>query len=98
MVTSCVKNCLIQQVTGGNIEGTRRRERRSNSNLMILGKEKILEFERGNARWTSLENSLWKRLWTCETWLPILREHTFQIFENTLFDHITNEDILQEMR
>jgi hypothetical protein len=88
---------------------------------MILGKEKIMEFERGNARSNSLENSLWKRPWTCrktdytekermnervnekiqescETWPLILTEHTFQICENTVFDHIRNEDILGELK
>jgi len=44
----------------------------------------------------------WINEWTdtecCETWLPTLTEHIFQIFENTLFDHKRNEDILEEMK
>jgi len=33
--------------------------------MMILGKQKTLEFERGNPRSNSQKNSLWKRPWTC---------------------------------
>ena len=29
------------------------------------GNERILEFERGSTRYHSVENSLWKTLWTC---------------------------------
>jgi len=31
----------------------------------LKGKEKMLEFEREHTRLHCLENSLWKRLWTC---------------------------------
>jgi len=30
-----------------------------------LGKDRIMEFERGSTRWHCVENSLWMRLWTC---------------------------------
>ena len=44
----------------------------------------------------------WKNEWTdtdgCETRLPTLREHTFQISENTLFDHNKNEEVLEELK
>jgi hypothetical protein len=33
--------------------------------LEVTRKEKILEIERGSTRSLSMENSLWKRLWTC---------------------------------
>ena len=32
---------------------------------MTLRRNGILEAERGSTRWHALENSLWKRLWTC---------------------------------
>jgi len=35
------------------------------SNYYLRGKEKILEPERGRIRSHLVENSIWKRLWTC---------------------------------
>jgi hypothetical protein len=35
------------------------------SNYWMRGKGKILKLERGRIRSHSVENSIWKKLWTC---------------------------------
>jgi hypothetical protein len=59
---------LLKHVTEGQVEGkiagTRRQGRRSKQ-LLDGFKEKILEIERGGTRSLCVENTLWKRLWTC---------------------------------
>jgi len=32
---------------------------------MALREKRMLEIEKGNTGWHSVENSLWKRLWAC---------------------------------
>jgi hypothetical protein len=58
------RNCLIKHIAEGNIEGTRRRERRHKPLLGKLGsgEGKKLEFEKESTRSHSLEKWLWKRL------------------------------------
>jgi hypothetical protein len=57
---------VIEGKLEGRIEMTGRRGRRRKQLLVLLqGKEKILEIERGSTRSHSMENSLWKRLQTC---------------------------------
>ena len=62
------RNCLLQQVTEGKIKGqievTRRRGRRRKKVLDDL-KERILSIEEGSSRSPYVEESFWKRLWTC---------------------------------
>jgi hypothetical protein len=58
-------NCLVKHVTEGTI---RREDDTSGEEEELLdhkGNVRILVFERGRARSHSVENSLWKRLWTC---------------------------------
>jgi len=57
------RNCLLKHVIVGNIEGTRREVRRCKRPLEDF-KVKIRETERGSTRSHSLEDSLWKKLWT----------------------------------
>jgi len=61
--------CLLKHVTEGNTEGrkevTGRRARRGKQLLDEVKKAMILETERGSTRSHSVENSLWKKLWTC---------------------------------
>jgi hypothetical protein len=40
-------------------------EEEVSSYCMFIRKDSILEIERGSIRSYSMENSLWKRLWTC---------------------------------
>jgi len=62
------RNCLLKYVIegkiGARIEVTGRRERRR-WQIVDEGKERILENERGSGGSHSVEDSLWKRLWTC---------------------------------
>jgi len=62
------RNCLLQQVIEGKIQGgievTGRQGRRRRKLLDDL-KERILSFERGSSGSHYVESSLWKRLWTC---------------------------------
>jgi ABC-type tungstate transport system permease subunit len=44
---------------------TAMRGRRRKQLLDDLENERVLEIERGSSRTHSMENSLWKRLWTC---------------------------------
>jgi hypothetical protein len=63
--------CLLKHVIEGKTEGrkevTGRRARRGKQLPDEVKKEMILETERGSTRSHSVENSLWKRLWTCCT-------------------------------
>ena len=63
-----LRNCLLKHVIEGKIEGrtlvTGRRGRRCKQLLYDLTK-RVLEFKRGSTKSHSVENSLWKRLWTC---------------------------------
>ena len=63
-------NCLLQHVTEEEIEGrTELTGRRGRRRKQILddptGKVRILGTERGSTKSQSVENSLWKRMWTC---------------------------------
>jgi hypothetical protein len=42
-----------------------RPEKRFKQLLDDLKENRRLELEKGSMRWHSVENSLWKRLWTC---------------------------------
>jgi len=42
---------------------------------MTFGKEKILEFVTDDSRSHSLENSLWRRLWTCSKTDNVMNGH-----------------------
>jgi len=59
------RNCLLKQVIEG--KGERIEEEAENGRRFwtILRKSKILELERGSTRSHSVENWLWKWLWTC---------------------------------
>jgi hypothetical protein len=64
------RNCLVQQVIEGKIKGqievTRIRGRRRKKLLDDLKeKERILSIEGGSSRSHYVEESFWKRLWTC---------------------------------
>jgi hypothetical protein len=63
-------NCLLKHFTEEDIEGrTELTGRRGRRGKQILddptGKERILEIGRESTKSQSVENSLWKRLWTC---------------------------------
>ena len=63
------RNCLLQQVIEGKIKGqievTRRRGRRRKKLLDDLKDRRILSIEGGSSRSHCVEESFWKRLWTC---------------------------------
>jgi hypothetical protein len=64
------RNCLLKRVIEGKIKGelevTRRRGRRRKKLLDDLkGKERILSYEGGSSRSHCVEESFWRRLWTC---------------------------------
>jgi hypothetical protein len=64
------RNCLLQRVTEGKIQGgievTGRQGRRRRKLLDDhKEKERILSFESGSSGSHYVESSLWKRLWTC---------------------------------
>jgi hypothetical protein len=63
-VGTAFQNTLFKR-TKGKIEEMGKRERRREQLLDNLKEKKMLEFERGSTRSQSVENSLWKRLWTC---------------------------------
>jgi hypothetical protein len=70
------RNCLLKHIIERKIRGTKRRGRRRKQLLTWPeGSKKILEVEGGSSGSHSLENSVWKRLWTCRktdyylTWL-----------------------------
>jgi hypothetical protein len=56
---------LLENFMEGNVRGRRDEEEDVRSYWLTLGKENILELERGGARWHSIENLLWKGLRTC---------------------------------
>jgi hypothetical protein len=56
-------NCLITQVIEETIKG--RDDEEENLSSYWITKRRILEVEKGGTRPHSVENSLWKRLWTC---------------------------------
>ena len=60
------RNCLLEHIIEGNMgrrmEVTGIQERRRKQ---LVNDERILEIERGITRSHIVENSLWKRLWTC---------------------------------
>jgi hypothetical protein len=63
-------NCLLEHVTEGKTEGRtevkgRRGKRRKQLLDELQDNDKKLKVERGSTRSHSVENSLWKRLWTC---------------------------------
>jgi len=62
-------NCLLQRVNEGKIKGrievTGRRRRRRRKLLDDLKARRGHSFEGGSSRSPYMENSLWKRLWTC---------------------------------
>jgi len=60
------RNCLLKQIIKEQTEKGRKDEEEDVSrNWVTLGKQTILEFERLSTRSHGLENSFWKRLWTC---------------------------------
>ena len=64
------RNCLLQRVTEGKIQGgievTGRQGRRRRKLLdALMERRGILSFERGNSGSHYVESSLWKRIWTC---------------------------------
>jgi len=64
------RNCLLKQVIErkiwGEIEVTRIQGRRRKKLLDDLkGQERILSFEGGSSRSHYVEESFWRRLWTC---------------------------------
>jgi hypothetical protein len=59
-------NCVIDGKIEGRIEVTGRRGRRLKQSIAwSLGNVKIVKIERGSTRSHFMENSLWKKLWTC---------------------------------
>jgi len=61
---NCFLKHVIEEKIEGSIEVTGRRGRRRKQLLDDL-KENYMEIERESTRSQSVENSLWKRLWTC---------------------------------
>jgi len=63
------RNCLLQRVTEGKIQGwievTGRQGRRRRELLDDLKERRGFSFERGSSGSQYVESSLWKRLWTC---------------------------------
>jgi hypothetical protein len=63
------RNCLLQWVTEGKIQGgievTGRQERRCRKLLDDLKERRGYSFERGSYGSHYVESLLWKRLWTC---------------------------------
>ena len=64
------RNCLLKQVIEGKIKGemevARRRGRRRKKLLDDLkDKERIFSFEGGSSGSHYVEESFWRRLWTC---------------------------------
>ena len=64
------RNCLLQRVTEGKIEGGievkgRRGRRRMRLLDDLKEKKRILSFERGSSGSHYVDSSLWNRLWTC---------------------------------
>jgi hypothetical protein len=60
------RNCLLKHIIEGQISGTRRRGRRRKQMLDHLKEARTcLEVEGGSSGSHSLENSVWKKLWTC---------------------------------
>jgi hypothetical protein len=55
------RNCFLEHVTEGKMKGRRGRRRKQ----LFEGNERILEVETGSIISHLMENSLWKRLWTC---------------------------------
>ena len=59
-------NCLLKHVIEVQTDMTGRRGRRRKQLLDdFKGGKRIQETERGSSRYHTVENSLWKRLWTC---------------------------------
>ena len=56
------RNCLLKHIIKGKT-GTRGRRRKVLDDFKKT--KNVLETERGSTRSHTLENSLWKRLWTC---------------------------------
>jgi hypothetical protein len=60
------RNCLLKQIIKEQTEKGRKDEEEDVSRYWItLRKQTLLEFERLSTRSHGLENSFWKRLWTC---------------------------------
>ena len=64
------RNYLLKRVIERKIEGSivvagRRGRRRKQILDDVKGKNMVLDIERGSTRSQSVENSFWKRLWTC---------------------------------
>jgi hypothetical protein len=68
------RNCLLKHVIEGKIEWRRRRRGRRAATGWPQVKEKTLELG-GSTRSHSLENSLWKRHWTCRNTNHAMNEH-----------------------
>ena len=62
------RNCILKHIIEGKIEGkidATGDEDEARSYWMTLKKERTLEIERGSTKSHFVENSPWKRLWTC---------------------------------
>ena len=64
------RNCLLKHFTEGQVQGTLEvagRPRRRGKQLLydLEGSERIMEIERGSTRSRFVENSRYKKLWTC---------------------------------
>jgi hypothetical protein len=60
------RDFIVNHANEGKTEGKEEEKEEDVSSFwMTLGKETILECERGSTRSPSLENSLCKGLWTC---------------------------------
>ena len=64
-----LRNCLLKHVIEGKKAGSvyvmGRRDRRRKQLLDDLEEREDMETERGNVRSQTMQNSPWKRLWTC---------------------------------
>jgi hypothetical protein len=60
-----LRNCLLKHVIEGKIEGRTLVTGRRRKQLLDDLTERVLEVKRGSTRSHSVENSLWKSLWTC---------------------------------
>jgi hypothetical protein len=93
-------NCLLKHANEGKVEVTGRRGRRRKQLLDdIKEKEWIIEIERDSTGSHRVENSLWKRLWTCRTreWMNELINERMNEWMNERMNEWMYQSINQSM-
>ena len=79
---NCFLKHVVERKIEGSIETTGRRIR--GHKQLPLGKERILEIKRESTRSHSVENSLWKRQWTCRKTYNRMNEWMNPIFRSDI--------------